>query len=48
ILLLSPIAFALFKDYDTQLKAGKEPVFDPSQFPKLAKKVDPNAWPKQK
>ncbi|WP_311064946.1 sodium:alanine symporter family protein [Halomonas sp. DWK9] len=48
ILLLSPIAFALFKDYDTQLKAGKEPVFDPSQFPKLAKKVDPNAWPTKK
>ncbi|MGY4878788.1 alanine/glycine:cation symporter family protein [Vreelandella aquamarina] len=48
ILLLSPIALALFRDYDQQLKAGKEPVFDPSQFPKLADKVDPNAWPKRK
>ena len=47
ILMLSPIAFALFKDYDAQLKAGKEPVFDPSQFPKLANKVDPKAWPKK-
>jgi len=48
ILLLSPVAFALFRDYDQQLKAGKEPVFDPSQFPKLVDKVDPNAWPKRK
>ncbi len=32
ILLLSPIAFALFKDYDIQLKAGKEPVSTPTSF----------------
>ena len=48
ILLLSPIAFALFRDYDAQLKAGQEPVFDPSKFPKLVNKVDPSAWPKRK
>lgn len=48
ILLLSPVAFALFRDYDQQLKAGQDPVFDPSQFPKLVDKVDPNAWPKRK
>lgn len=48
ILSLSPIAFALLNDYDRQLKAGKEPTFDPSQFPKLANKVDPKAWPRKK
>jgi AGCS family alanine or glycine:cation symporter len=35
ILLLLTVAFALFRDYEAQLKAGKEPVFDPSRFPKL-------------
>ncbi|MGQ7248034.1 alanine/glycine:cation symporter family protein [Halomonas sp. V046] len=45
ILLLSPLAFALFRDYERQLKAGVEPTFDPRRFPKLADKVDPSAWP---
>ncbi|WP_413616218.1 sodium:alanine symporter family protein [Halomonas cupida] len=45
ILLLSPLAFAIFRDYERQLKAGVEPTFDPSQFPKLADKVDSSAWP---
>ncbi|ALM53130.1 alanine/glycine:cation symporter family protein [Halomonas huangheensis] len=45
ILLLSPLAFAIFRDYERQLKAGVEPTFDPSQFPRLSNKVDPNAWP---
>ncbi|GAB2713010.1 alanine/glycine:cation symporter family protein [Halomonas garicola] len=45
ILLLSPVAFALFRDYERQLRAGIEPVFDPAQFPKLAGKVDSDAWP---
>ncbi|MCA0973003.1 sodium:alanine symporter family protein [Halomonas denitrificans] len=45
ILLLSPLAFALFRDYERQLKAGKEPTFDPDQFPKLKGKVDRSAWP---
>ncbi|WP_447529333.1 alanine/glycine:cation symporter family protein [Vreelandella sp. TE19] len=45
ILMLSPVAFALFRDYEAQLKAGHEPVFRPRQFPRLANKVDPNAWP---
>ena len=47
ILMLSPVAFSLFHDYEKQLKAGKEPVFDPSLFPKLVNKVDPKAWPKK-
>ena len=45
ILLLSPVAFALFRDYERQLKAGQEPSFDPDRFPKLAGKVDRKAWP---
>ncbi|WP_447553513.1 alanine/glycine:cation symporter family protein [Vreelandella sp. EE22] len=47
ILMLSPVAFALFRDYEAQLKAGQEPVFRPSQFPKLVNKVDPKAWPER-
>ena len=47
ILMLSPVAFSLFRDYEAQLKAGIEPVFDPSRFPKLVNKVDPKAWPKK-
>lgn len=45
ILLLSPIALALFRDYERQLKAGVEPTFDPAKFPKLVDKVDADAWP---
>ncbi|GAA3894838.1 sodium:alanine symporter family protein [Halomonas cibimaris] len=48
ILLLSPVAFALFRDYERQLKAGVEPVFDPAQFPDLAHKLDAQAWPARK
>ena len=47
ILLLSPVAFALFRDYERQLKAGEEPTFDPGRFPRLADKVDPTAWPRR-
>ncbi|MEW4353931.1 alanine/glycine:cation symporter family protein [Streptococcus pneumoniae] len=31
ILLLSPLVFTLLKDYETQLKAGKDPVFNPRE-----------------
>ena len=46
ILLLSPLAFRIFKDYDRQHKAGKEPTFDPEQFPELKGKVDASIWKK--
>ncbi|RTR02444.1 alanine/glycine:cation symporter family protein [Halomonas nitroreducens] len=46
ILLLSPVAFALFRDYERQLRAGQEPSFDPDRFPRLAGRVDPKAWPR--
>ena len=32
ILLLSPKGFALLKDYEEQLKTGKDPVFETSKF----------------
>ncbi len=41
ILPLSRIAFKIFHDYKEQLAAGKNPVFDRSQFPEL---VDISAW----
>ncbi len=41
ILLLSPVAFALLKDYERQLKAGQDPTFDPSRFPRLARQGRP-------
>ncbi|MDH2291295.1 alanine:cation symporter family protein [Cobetia marina] len=46
ILLLSPLAFRIFKDYDRQHKAGQEPTFDPEKFPELKGKVDPAIWKK--
>jgi len=41
ILPLSGIAFKLFHDYKAQLAAGKNPVFDKTQFPELA---DISSW----
>lgn len=32
ILLLAPKGFALLKDYEEQLRSGKDPVFDPGKF----------------
>ncbi|WP_213973903.1 alanine/glycine:cation symporter family protein [Tepidanaerobacter acetatoxydans] len=34
---LGPIAYAAFEDYVSQLKEGKNPVFDPSKIPGLGK-----------
>lgn len=34
---LGPIAYATFEDYVSQLKEGKNPVFDPSKIPGLGK-----------
>ncbi|WP_275289064.1 alanine/glycine:cation symporter family protein [Halomonas elongata] len=46
ILLLSPVAIALFRDYERQLKDGLEPNFDPRRFPRLNDRIDPKAWPR--
>ncbi|WP_112352107.1 alanine/glycine:cation symporter family protein [Shewanella benthica] len=35
IVMLSKVAFAVIKDYERQLKAGKTPTFDASQFPEI-------------
>ncbi|WP_111746131.1 alanine/glycine:cation symporter family protein [Salinisphaera orenii] len=45
ILLLSPVAFTLFRDYERQIKDGLDPTFDPQRFPRLSHRVDPDAWP---
>lgn len=45
ILLLTPIALILLKDYTSQLKKGiKEPEFKIDNYPELKKKVDSDIW----
>jgi AGCS family alanine or glycine:cation symporter len=45
ILLLTPMARILLKDYTSQLKKGiKEPEFKIDQYPELKKKVDSDIW----
>jgi AGCS family alanine or glycine:cation symporter len=45
ILLLTPMARTLLKDYREQLKKGiKEPEFKIDKYPELKKKVDSDIW----
>lgn len=44
ILLLSPLAFLLLRDYTSKLKMGKEPVFKLSEHPGLKRKVKSDIW----
>lgn len=44
ILLLSKYVFAMVKDYSSQLKAGKEPVFNLEQHPEMKAKVHSKIW----
>ncbi len=44
IVLLSGPAFQVLKDYDQQLKAGREPVFKRSKFPFLNRTMDVDVW----
>jgi len=45
ILLLTPMARTLLKDYREQLKRGiKEPEFKIDKYPELKKKVDSDIW----
>jgi len=44
ILLLSPIARDLSKDYLRQLKLGETPVFDPNRFPEIKSQLAPGIW----
>lgn len=44
VLALSGTVVKLARDYTKQLRAGKEPVFNPDDFPELAKKIDRGIW----
>ncbi|WP_428617690.1 alanine/glycine:cation symporter family protein [Shewanella sp.] len=43
IVMLSKVAYAVIKDYEIQLKAGKVPTFDAAQFPEL-NGLDEQIW----
>lgn len=44
ILLLSPLAFLLLKDYTAKLKMGKDPEFKLSEHPGLKRKIKSDVW----
>ena len=44
ILLLSPLAFLLLRDYTSKLKMGKDPVFKLSEHPGLKRKIKSDIW----
>lgn len=45
LLLLSPIAFTVIRDYGQKLKSDPSPEFDPSEYPRIAALVEPDVWP---
>lgn len=46
IILLSPIAFKVFKHYQAQVKAGQNPHFNKKDFPEFADKLSKGVWEK--
>lgn len=46
ILLLSKVAFAVFADYESQVKAGKKPDFDADKIPGLSQTLVDPVWKK--
>ncbi|MDH3197431.1 MAG: sodium:alanine symporter family protein [Candidatus Krumholzibacteria bacterium] len=44
ILLLSPVAFKVMRDYVGQLGRGVEPVFDAAKFPELEGSIERDVW----
>jgi AGCS family alanine or glycine:cation symporter len=44
ILLLSPLACRVMRDYTDQLDRGIEPVFDPQKFPETQGRVESDVW----
>ncbi|WP_298442491.1 alanine/glycine:cation symporter family protein [uncultured Ferrimonas sp.] len=44
IILLSKVAYAVIKDYEVQLHAGKTPAFDPSRIARLKDQLACNNW----
>lgn len=46
ILILAPTAFLLLKDFEKQIKAGKNPEFNINEYPELKEKVKSGIWEK--
>ena len=44
IVLLSGVVFKLTRDYDAQLRAGKSPSLDATDYPELAGRIDETIW----
>jgi AGCS family alanine or glycine:cation symporter len=44
ILLLSPVAIKLMRDYTDQLRRGIEPVFDRKKFPEIDEQLEDDVW----
>lgn len=44
ILLLSPVATRVMRDYTDQLRRGEEPVFDRKKFPEIEKQLENDVW----
>ena len=44
ILLLSPVAIRVMRDYTDQLSRGEEPVFDRKKFPDIEKQLEDDVW----
>lgn len=44
ILALSPIAFAVIRDYGRKLRESSSPRFDPAQFPAFVDRIAPDVW----
>jgi len=48
ILLLSGVVVKLARDYNNQLKAGKLPTFDASNYPEIQDQLEPGIWDDRK
>jgi AGCS family alanine or glycine:cation symporter len=44
ILLLSPVAIKVMRDYTDQLRRGEVPVFDRRKFPEIDKQLEEDVW----
>jgi AGCS family alanine or glycine:cation symporter len=44
VLLLSPVAVRVIRDYTGQLRRGREPVFDRKKFPDIERQLEDNVW----
>ena len=44
ILILSPVAIRVMRDYTEQLRHRVDPVFDRRRFPEIDKKIEQDVW----